>query len=71
MNDKFSIKNLVRKDNFQVVPSDEGVYFGEYFQDKKNGKGLMVTERTIFEGKYQDDLKTFGCEKNIDGVYRG
>ena len=28
INDKFAIKKIVRKDNFKVVPSEEGVYFG-------------------------------------------
>jgi hypothetical protein len=31
----------------------------------------MVTEKTIFEGKYKSDIKIQGCERNIDGVYRG
>jgi hypothetical protein len=31
----------------------------------------MVTERGIYEGKYNNDQKTYGCEKNIDGVYKG
>ena len=31
----------------------------------------MVTDRNIFEGHYKDDLKTYGCSRNIDGVYKG
>jgi hypothetical protein len=71
MEDGFKIKNLVRKPTFQVVKSEDGVYFGEIEHEKRNGKGIMVTERTIYEGSYKDDLKTYGCERNIDGVYRG
>ena len=54
-----------------MVTSEDGVYFGEYVDSKKEGKGLMVTQKTIYEGKYHEDQKTFGCEKNIDGVYKG
>ena len=39
--------------------------------DEKHGKGIMVTEKNIFEGKYDRDVKTSGYEKNIDGIYKG
>lgn len=37
----------------------------------KNGKGILVTDRTIFEGQYTNNVKNYGCERNIDGVYKG
>ena len=33
--------------------------------------GLNVTEKEIFEGKYNRNIKAQGCERNIDGVYTG
>ena len=30
LNEKFAIRKIVRKDNFRVVPSDQGVYFGQF-----------------------------------------
>lgn len=54
-----------------MLRSDDGVYFGEVVDEKRHGKGIMVTEKTIFEGKYNSDIKVQGCERNIDGVYRG
>lgn len=50
MGQKFSVKKLVKKDNFQVIKSDEGVFFGQMTNEEKNGKGIMISERQIYEG---------------------
>jgi hypothetical protein len=37
------MKNLLKNENFKVVKSDDGVYFGEMIDEMKHGKGIMVT----------------------------
>lgn len=37
----------------------------------KTGTGIKVTEKEIFEGVYENNIKIKGCERNIDGVYKG
>lgn len=71
MSEKFKMKQVLRSENFKVVKSEEGIYFGQMINEEKHGKGIMVTEKNIFEGKYNKDIKIQGCEKNIDGIYRG
>ena len=71
MNHHFKIKNLVRKDTFKVYKNEEGLYFGQVTDANKNGKGLMISEKLIFEGDYKDNEKFYGCQKNIDGMYKG
>lgn len=39
----FNIKEIVKKPLFTIVEEEEGVYFGEYENDEKNGTGLCVT----------------------------
>lgn len=39
--------------------------------DKKEGDGIMVSEKEIYEGKYENNIKVKGYEKNRDGVYSG
>jgi hypothetical protein len=62
---------LIKSSNFYIIPTDGKVYFGEIQDEAKNGKGITVSEKEIFEGKYVDNKKISGCEKNIDGVYTG
>ena len=62
----------MKKPLFTIVEEDEGgVYFGEYENNVKNGTGLCVTEKEIFEGTYENDVKVKGSERNIDGIYKG
>lgn len=71
MSHKTKIKDLIQKQSFRVIKSSEGVYFGQMENDEKHGKGIMVTQKNIFEGKYDRDVKKTGSEKNIDGIYKG
>ena len=41
----FALKNLVNKPLFTIVEEEEGVYFGEYDNNVKNGTGLCITEK--------------------------
>lgn len=53
------------------MPLEGKVFFGQLTDKKKNGKGITVSEKEIFEGKYSQNMKIEGCEKNRDGVYMG
>lgn len=47
------------------------MYFGQIVDKKRHGHGITVTEKEIYEGKYEEDIKMMGCEKNRDGTYTG
>lgn len=71
MNPEFDLKQLVKEPNFQIVPANGKVYFGQISNDRRNGNGITISEKEIYEGKYHNDAKTYGCEKNRDGIYTG
>jgi len=41
----FNLKQLVKKPLFSILEEEEGVYFGEYDNERKNGEGINVTEK--------------------------
>lgn len=58
-NESFNIKALVKRPRFKVAKSDKGIYFGELDEEsRRHGQGINVTEKEIFEGKYEKDVKT-------------
>ena len=60
MNPSFNLKELVKSPKFSVVKDKDIVYFGEVENEMKNGKGISVTEKDIFEGEYKDNVKYKG-----------
>ena len=54
-----------------MVPQEGRLYLGEVQNDKKNGEGISISEKEIYEGTYKDNIKMGGYEKNRDGVYEG
>jgi hypothetical protein len=71
LNPAFNVKELAKEQDFCVVPSKDKVYFGQVRNDKKHGKGITVSEKDIYEGNYDNNLRVYGSEKNRDGVYTG
>ena len=61
MSSSFNIKDLIRQENFHIVPTANHVYFGQIVDRKKNGKGITVSEKEIYEGSYKDNVKISGC----------
>ena len=47
------------------------MFFGEVVDEKKHGEGILVSEKEVYEGKFERNLKVKGCEKNRDGIYSG
>ena len=45
---------------FKVLKEHDGVYFGEVENQMKEGEGLKVTEKQIFEGKFKNNIKVIG-----------
>lgn len=43
MNPRFGIEKLVKEPNFNIIPADGMVYFGQIKNDQKHGKGITVT----------------------------
>lgn len=39
--------------------------------EKRHGQGVLVSDKSIFEGTFENDLRVAGSEKNLDGVYTG
>lgn len=67
MDPNFKAKNLLKKQTFRIVRSDDEVYFGEVDEkEMKHGLGLNVSEKEIFEGEYKMNVKVQGFERNID-----
>jgi hypothetical protein len=71
MSADFDIKRLIKKESFHIVPADGYVYFGEVASQKKHGEGILVSQKEVYEGTYDRNLKVAGCERNRDGVYSG
>jgi hypothetical protein len=69
-NSGFNFKDLVQRDNFQIISFNNAVYFGE-FEGIKQGLGVLLTQDALFEGVFKNDLKFNGSETTYDGVYFG
>jgi hypothetical protein len=65
------LTRLVAKSTFQIVSYGVSVYFGEMKNEKRHGQGVLVSDKSIFEGTFENDLRVAGSEKNLDGVYTG
>lgn len=71
MNPDFDLKKLLKKEAFHILPTSNAVYFGEIINEKKQGDGISVSEKEIYEGRYENNIKKNGYERNRDGVYSG
>lgn len=45
LSSKFDLKAMVRADNFMVVKNEGEVYFGQTKMKKREGLGILVTEK--------------------------
>ena len=61
MNPQFNMLKVIKKPNFHIVREDKGIYFGETNSvNEKHGEGVTVTQKEIFEGKYNQNIKIEG-----------
>ena len=52
MDPSFDLHSLIKAADFHIVPDEGKVYFGEVVNSKRHGKGITITEKAIYEGKY-------------------
>jgi hypothetical protein len=71
MDSKFDMRSLVKEADFHIVSEEGRIYFGQVHNNKRHGRGITISEKEIYEGRYDRDVKAEGCEKNRDGVYIG
>ena len=71
MDVSFSLKELVKSPNFSIVPYKNALYLGEFVEGQRQGQGVFVSERSIYEGEFRNGLKTKGIESTGEGVYKG
>lgn len=71
MSPEFDLKALIKQEDFHIVPAEGYVYFGQVQGQKKHGEGILVSERETFEGRYAENAKVVGFERNREGVYSG
>lgn len=43
MNPEFHIEQLIKEHNFSIIPAQDNIYLGQVQNDKKHGKGIMLT----------------------------
>ena len=45
MDKKFDLKNLVKEDNFHIIPDEGRIYFGQVANHKRHGKGITISPK--------------------------
>lgn len=60
IDDEFNLKMITKSPTFQVVAYKKGLYVGEFSNKQREGKGVFITEKYIFEGVFKSGFKHFG-----------
>lgn len=57
-NDHFDMKALHASENLKLKKYKESVYYGEYINGKRHGKGIMMYDNSrLYEGNWECDYK--------------
>ena len=57
INSNFDIRSLVKQADFHIVADEGRVYFGQIRNNKRHGLGITISEKEIYEGRYEKDVK--------------
>ena len=73
--DYVSIEELKKMKNYAVKlnkqKDNESLYFGQFSEGKKNGIGIFITQKIVYEGKFLNNEIQEGIEKKKTGIYKG
>ena len=61
MDKNFDMKSLVKEADFHIVQEEGRVYFGQVNGQQRQGRGITVTDKEIYEGRYDRNIKVEGC----------
>lgn len=62
---------LIKSPNFDIICDEEQLYFGEVFDSKMQGKGVLIRNNYLFEGTWMNNQKAKGYESWELGIYQG
>lgn len=70
------MEELISLDDFVIEHEERPdghnqLYFGESKNGKRNGLGVMINDKWVFEGHWENGLRVRGSEKTSVGVYEG
>lgn len=71
-NEHIDVDAIVRSDYFAVnFQERESMYFGEVREGEMDGKGVLITKNSVFEGEWSRSNKVEGVEITAKGTYKG
>jgi hypothetical protein len=71
MDANFNLKELIKSPLFSIAPYKNAMYIGEFKNGQREGKGVFVSEKFLYEGEFRNGLKSKGIESTADGIYKG
>ena len=70
-NEEINMQELLKKNFCAIEYSEDELFIGEMIGKHKNGVGVLITEKSCFEGEWKNNQKTKGIEITQEGVYKG
>lgn len=70
-NEAINMEKLTASRHFIVEYSSKELYFGDMVNGRREGKGVLINDNSVFEGYFMCDDKVKGLEINHHGVYKG
>jgi hypothetical protein len=56
----FNLQELVKSPLFSVIPYRNALYIGEFDNGQRQGRGVFIGERFLYEGEFKNGLKSRG-----------